>query len=87
MDSHGTDQLAFFGDIASAVAGFSLCLLIFVAATAALLRALRQAVGHGNYSVELALHVPSDFDSVMDEKAGVRLAMKEYIESNDERWD
>jgi hypothetical protein len=62
-------------------------LLIFVVATAALLRALRQAVGQGNHSVELASHMPSEFDSVMDEKAGVRLAMKEYVESSDERWN
>jgi hypothetical protein len=46
---------------------------------------MRPGVGPESYRIEEAMHGPSDFDSVMDEKAGIRLAMKEYIDSNDER--
>jgi hypothetical protein len=35
--------------------------------------------------VEEESHMLADFDTVMDEKAGLRLAMKEYIDSNDDR--
>jgi hypothetical protein len=59
--------------------------MMFAAATAALLRLMRPGVGPESYRIEEAMHGPSDFDSVMDEKAGIRLAMKEYIDSNDER--
>lgn len=58
--------------------------MIFAAATAALLRLMRQDARVERHCVENAPDEPSDFDTVMDEKAGLRLAMKEYIESNDE---
>jgi hypothetical protein len=62
--------------------------MMFTAATAALLRLIRRDARVERHCVEEATHVRSDdFDSVMDEKAGLRLAMKEYIDSNDERWD
>ena len=62
---------------------------MFAAATAALLRLMRQDARVESRCVEeesLQSHKPGDFDTVMDEKAGLRLAMKEYIDSNDERW-
>jgi hypothetical protein len=61
--------------------------MVFATATAALLRLMRQDAKVGTHCVEEGLDRPSDFDTVMDEKAGLMLAMKEYIESNDERWD
>jgi hypothetical protein len=58
--------------------------MLFVAATAALLRLMRKDARVESRCVEEAPDGSSDFDFVMDEKAGLRLAMKEYIESNDE---
>ena len=60
--------------------------MMFAAATAALLRLMRQDARVERRCVEEESRVPADFDTVMDEKAGLRLAMKEYIDSNDERW-
>jgi hypothetical protein len=61
--------------------------MVFATATAALLRLMRQDAKVERRCEEEELERPSDFDTVMDEKAGLRLAMKEYIESNDEWWD
>ena len=59
--------------------------MMFAAATAALLRLMRQDARVERRCVEEESHMPADFDTVMDEKAGLRLAMKEYIDSNDDR--
>ena len=85
MDDHD-GQSASFGEIAGAVAGFVACLMMFAAATAALLRLMRQDSRVKRHCVEEESHLPAEFDTVMDEKAGLRLAMKQYIDSNDERW-
>ena len=61
--------------------------MVFATATAALLRLMRQDARVERHCEEEELDRPYDFDTVMDEKAGLRLAMKEYIESNDERWN
>ncbi|GAB7336019.1 hypothetical protein MBLNU13_g08841t1 [Cladosporium sp. NU13] len=45
VDDHDA-QLASFGEIAGAVAGFVACLIMFAAATAALLRLMREGAGH-----------------------------------------
>jgi hypothetical protein len=79
-------QLASLGEIAGAVAGFVACLMLFAAATAALLRLMRRDARVERLCVEEETQMQPDFDTVMDEKAGLRLAMKEYIDSNDERW-
>lgn len=79
-------QLASLGEIAGAVAGFVACLMLFAAATAALLRLMRRDARVERLCVEEESQMQPDFDTVMDEKAGLRLAMKEYIDSNDERW-
>ena len=60
--------------------------MMFAAATAALLRLMRRNARVERHCVEEESQMPADFDTVMDEKAGLRLAMKEYIDSNDERW-
>jgi hypothetical protein len=61
--------------------------MVFAIATAALSRLMRRGARFERHCEEEESDRPSDFDTVMDEKAGLRLAMKEYIESNDERWD
>ena len=61
------------------------CLVVFAAATAGLLRLMRRNGKVEKHCVEEASHEPFDFDTVMDEKAGLRLAMEEYIDSNDDR--
>ena len=58
--------------------------MMFAAATTALLRLMRRDTRVERHCVEEAPDELSDFDTVLDEKAGLRLAMKEYIESNDE---
>lgn len=58
--------------------------MLFVVATAALLRLMLRGAIVDRRCVEEAPAELSEFDTVMDEKAGLRLAMKEYIESNDE---
>jgi hypothetical protein len=58
--------------------------MLFVVATAALLRLMRRGAIVERRCVEEAPDELSDFDTVMDEKAGLRLAMKECIDSNDE---
>lgn len=60
--------------------------MMFAAATAALLRLMCRNARVERHCVEEESQTPADFDTVMDEKAGLRLAMKEYIDSNDERW-
>lgn len=82
MDDRGR-RLVSLGEIAGAVAGLSVCFLMFATATAALLRLTRQKVGVVRKSMEEALYEQSDLDSIMDEKAGLRLAVKEHIASND----
>ena len=52
--------------------------MMFAAATTALLRQMRRVERH---RAEEESHMPADFDTVMDEKAELRLAMKEYMES------
>ena len=84
MDDHEA-LLAFFSETAGAVAGFVACLVMFAAATAGLLRLMRRNKKVERQCVEEASHEPIDFDTVMDEKAGLRLALKEYIDSSDER--
>ena len=79
-------QSASFGEIAGAVAGFVACLVMFAATTAALLRLMRRNARVERHFMEEESQMQPDFDTVMDEKAGLRLAMKEYIDSNDERW-
>lgn len=59
--------------------------MMFAAVTAALLRLMRQDARVERRCVEEESRVPADCDKVMDEKAGLRLAMKEYIDSNDDR--
>ena len=80
------DRSASLGEIAGAVAGFVACLVMFAAATAAILRLMRRDTRVERRCVEEESQMPPDFDTVMDEKAGLKLAMKEYIDSNDERW-
>lgn len=60
---------------------------MFAAATAAVLRLMRRESRAERHCAEEESQTSPDFDTVMDEKAGLRLAMKEYIDSNDERWD
>ena len=55
--------------------------MIFAAATAALLRLMRQDARVERHSVEEKSRVPADCDKVMDEKAKLRVAMKEYVDS------
>lgn len=59
--------------------------MIFATATAGLLRMMRRNGKVEKHCVEGASYEPFDFDTVMDEKAGLRLATKEYIDSNDDR--
>lgn len=87
VDDRGL-RLVSLGEIAGAVAGLSVCLLMFAMATAALLRLTRQKVGGEGDIMEEAMYTPSDLDSIVDEKAGLRLAMKEHIIFNgkDQKW-
>lgn len=57
--------------------GFLASLLMFATATAMLLRLMRQTTCVKDSGVEETSYGPSDFDSVMDEKARLRLAMEE----------